>query len=55
VAVHRGPFPLTDEPLDRPLADLAAARTRHKLAVGEFVTLRHGETLNLEPEPGIAR
>jgi L-ascorbate metabolism protein UlaG (beta-lactamase superfamily) len=48
VAVHWGTFPLTDEALDRPLTDLAVARARHKLARGEFVTLRHGETLKLD-------
>jgi L-ascorbate metabolism protein UlaG (beta-lactamase superfamily) len=49
VGIHWGTFPLTDEPLDRPLTDLAVARARHKLAPREFVTLRHGETLKLEP------
>jgi L-ascorbate metabolism protein UlaG (beta-lactamase superfamily) len=49
VAIHWGTFPLTDEPLDRPLTDLAVARARHKLHAGEFVTLRHGETLKLHP------
>ena len=48
VAIHWGTFQLTDEPLDRPLAELAAARARHRLAFGEFVTLRHGETMKLE-------
>ena len=48
VAIHWGTFQLTDEPLDRPLAELAAARGRHRLAFGEFVTLRHGETMKLE-------
>ncbi|HET9023429.1 MAG TPA: MBL fold metallo-hydrolase, partial [Burkholderiaceae bacterium] len=52
VAIHWGTFPLTDEPLDQPLADLTAARTRHKLAAREFVTLRHGETLNLDLDTG---
>ena len=49
VAIHWGTFPLTDEPLDQPLTELAVARARHKLAPREFVTLRHGETLKLEP------
>ncbi len=49
VGIHWGTFQLTDEPLDRPVADLAAAR--EKLAVGsrEFVALRHGQTLRLDP------
>ncbi len=47
VGIHWGTFQLTDEPLDQPLADLAAARD--KLGVGrhEFIVLRHGETLRL--------
>lgn len=51
VAIHWGTFQLTDEALDRPLADLAVARARHKLAPGEFVTLRHGETLQPDRNP----
>jgi L-ascorbate metabolism protein UlaG (beta-lactamase superfamily) len=45
IAIHWGTFQLTDEPLDRPLSDLHAARVRHGLAPGEFITLRHGETI----------
>jgi L-ascorbate metabolism protein UlaG (beta-lactamase superfamily) len=51
VAIHWGTFPLTDEPLDQPLADLAAACVRHRLAPHEFVTLRHGATLKLDADP----
>jgi L-ascorbate metabolism protein UlaG (beta-lactamase superfamily) len=49
VGIHWGTFQLTDEPLDQPAIDLAAAR--EKLGVGrrEFVTLRHGQTLRLDP------
>lgn len=51
VAIHWGTFPLTDEPLDRPLAELAVARKRHRLAAEDFVTLRHGGTLKLDRSP----
>ena len=51
LAIHWGTFPLTDEPLDRPLADLAIARSRHRLAAEDFVTLRHGGTLKLDRSP----
>jgi L-ascorbate metabolism protein UlaG (beta-lactamase superfamily) len=49
VGIHWGTFQLTDEPLDQAATDLAAAR--EKLGVGsrEFVTLRHGQTLRLDP------
>jgi L-ascorbate metabolism protein UlaG (beta-lactamase superfamily) len=48
VGVHWGTFPLTDEPLDQPLADLAEARQRHGVAPDAFITLRHGQTLKLD-------
>jgi L-ascorbate metabolism protein UlaG (beta-lactamase superfamily) len=49
IGIHWGTFQLTDEPLDQPVADLAAARSRHGLEKREFITLRHGETLRLDP------
>jgi L-ascorbate metabolism protein UlaG (beta-lactamase superfamily) len=49
IGIHWGTFQLTDEPLDRPVADLAAARSRHGVERREFITLRHGETLRLDP------
>ncbi len=49
VGIHWGTFQLTDEPLDQAAADLAAARDKHGLGSREFVTLRHGETLRLDP------
>ncbi len=49
IDIHWGTFQLTDEPLDQPVADLAAARSRHGLSEREFITLRHGETLRLDP------
>lgn len=49
VGIHWGTFQLTDEPLDQPVDDLAAARRKLGLGNREFVTLRHGETLRLDP------
>jgi len=49
VGIHWGTFQLTDEPLDQPVADLAAARGRLGVGPREFITLRHGETLRLDP------
>jgi L-ascorbate metabolism protein UlaG (beta-lactamase superfamily) len=48
VGIHWGTFQLTDEPLDQAASDLAAAREKHGLGDGEFVTLRHGQTLRLD-------
>lgn len=49
IGIHWGTFQLTDEPLDQAVTDLAAARS--KLGVNEraFITLRHGQTLRLDP------
>ncbi|RYX91325.1 MAG: MBL fold metallo-hydrolase [Comamonadaceae bacterium] len=44
VGVHWGTFELTDEPLDQPPKDLAAARTAQGLKADDFVTLAVGET-----------
>jgi L-ascorbate metabolism protein UlaG (beta-lactamase superfamily) len=49
VGIHWGTFQLTDEPLDQPATDLAAAREKLGLGSREFVTLRHGQTLRLDP------
>jgi L-ascorbate metabolism protein UlaG (beta-lactamase superfamily) len=49
VGIHWGTFQLTDEPIDQAAADLAAARERLGVGGREFVTLRHGETLRLDP------
>lgn len=49
VGIHWGTFQLTDEPLDQAAVDLAAARGRLGLGSREFVTLRHGQTLRLDP------
>jgi N-acyl-phosphatidylethanolamine-hydrolysing phospholipase D len=44
VGVHWGTFELTDEPLDQPPRDLAAARLAHKVADVDFFLLAIGET-----------
>jgi L-ascorbate metabolism protein UlaG (beta-lactamase superfamily) len=51
VGIHWGTFLLTDEPLDRPLTDLATARDKAGLGEDEFLTLRHGQTLKLDATP----
>jgi L-ascorbate metabolism protein UlaG (beta-lactamase superfamily) len=48
VGIHWGTFQLTDEPLDQAATDLAAAREKLGVGSGEFVTLRHGQTLRLD-------
>jgi L-ascorbate metabolism protein UlaG (beta-lactamase superfamily) len=49
VGIHWGTFQLTDEPIDQAVADLAAARSQLGVGPREFVTLRHGQTLRLDP------
>jgi L-ascorbate metabolism protein UlaG (beta-lactamase superfamily) len=49
VGIHWGTFQLTDEPLDQAATDLAAARAALGVGSREFVTLRHGQTLRLDP------
>ena len=44
VGIHWGTFSLTDEPLDQPIADLAAARKLQSVDDRSFVLLRHGQT-----------
>ena len=44
LGVHWGTFNLTDEPLDQPPRDLAAARDAAKLAADDFFLLAVGET-----------
>jgi N-acyl-phosphatidylethanolamine-hydrolysing phospholipase D len=48
IGIHWGTFQLTDEPLDQPVSDLAAARERLGVGAREFIALRHGETLRLD-------
>ena len=49
IGMHWGTFELTDESLDQPPSDLAAARAAHGLAEEAFSTLAIGETLQLPP------
>ncbi|MGE0314756.1 MAG: MBL fold metallo-hydrolase [Lautropia sp.] len=44
MAIHWGTFELTDEPLDRPLVDLAAALAADDADARRFEVYRHGET-----------
>lgn len=49
VGVHWGTFELTDEPLDQPPKDLAAARTAQGLKDSDFTVMAVGETRVLPP------
>jgi L-ascorbate metabolism protein UlaG (beta-lactamase superfamily) len=44
LGIHWGTFELTDEPLDQPIEDLAAALKKHGLSDKDVFFLRHGET-----------
>src|SRR5579872_269206 len=44
VATHFGCFQLTDEGIDEPVTELAAARVRHDVSVDDFQVLETGET-----------
>jgi L-ascorbate metabolism protein UlaG (beta-lactamase superfamily) len=44
IGIHWGTFSLTDEPLDQPIADLAAAKREQSIKDEQFVLLRHGQT-----------
>ena len=45
IAIHWGTFILTDEPLDEPPQILMRLRAERGLSPGEFMILRHGETI----------
>lgn len=47
VGIHWGTFPLSDEAVDQPLADLAAALTAQHVPSSAFRTLGFGETLRV--------
>ncbi len=49
VGVHWGTFNLTDEPLDQPPQDLAAARQAQGVADEDFFVMAIGETRALQP------
>jgi len=48
VGIHWGTFVLSDEPLDEPAKRLEQARKARNLSDGEFVALKHGETIILD-------
>jgi L-ascorbate metabolism protein UlaG (beta-lactamase superfamily) len=48
VAIHWGTFILTDEPLDEPPERLKKAMAEKGIPEGEFLVLKHGETIVLE-------
>lgn len=51
VAIHWGVFGLTDEPLDQPPKDLAAASQQQRLKADEFSVMAVGETRRLPARP----
>jgi N-acyl-phosphatidylethanolamine-hydrolysing phospholipase D len=51
VGVHWGTFELTDESLDQPPLDLAAARRQQQVPDEDFFVLAVGETRRLERRP----
>lgn len=46
VGIHWGTFVLTDEALDQPIRDLAAAKKAQSLADDAFLMLKHGQTID---------
>ncbi len=51
VGIHWGTFSLSDESLDQPPIELAAARQAKNLAAGDFSVMAIGETRVLPPRP----
>lgn len=54
IGIHWGTFALTDEPLDQPPKDLAAARQAQGVSEQDFFVLRLGETWRPASAPGSA-
>lgn len=50
MAIHWGTFELADEPLDQPLADLAAALATSDVDARRFNIYQHGETRRIRSE-----
>ena len=48
LGIHWGTFELSDEPLDAPPRELAAARREAGLTAAEFLLTAHGETVRVE-------
>ncbi|MGI8894612.1 MAG: MBL fold metallo-hydrolase [Casimicrobiaceae bacterium] len=55
LAVHWGTFVLTDEPLDEPPQQLAAALDAQRIARDSFWVFMHGETRTLAPATRVRR
>ena len=48
LGIHWGTFELSDEPLDAPPHELAAARHKAGLTAAEFLLTAHGETVRVD-------
>jgi len=53
LSVHWGTFQLTDEPLDQPPRDLAAALHQQGMRSEDFVVAAIGETMKIAPRTGL--
>jgi L-ascorbate metabolism protein UlaG (beta-lactamase superfamily) len=48
IGVHWGTFPLSDEPLDAAVSDLAMARSKSGVRDEDFIVLRHGGSTRID-------